>query len=197
MSRPRKAVEQTTSTLYRGSDGLWHARITMGRRSDGSTDRRHVQRRTKAEARDVVRDLERRRDAGTYVRTIDDLTLGDWLEHWLEVVLPMTARWKTRSTYRSQMRVHVIPALGAWRLSELRPEHLEAHYRRMQTDGHSTHVVRAVHRVLRSALNEAVRRRRGSRPSAPQCRVPVGYPSLANGPRRFAGSSPCPRVDHS
>ncbi|MGB4836691.1 MAG: site-specific integrase [Nostocoides sp.] len=72
----------------------------------------------------------------------------------------MTARWKTLSTYRSQMRVHVIPALGPWRLHDLRPEHLEEHYRRMQVEGHSTHVIRAVHRVLRSALNEAVRRRR-------------------------------------
>ena len=160
MSRPRKPVEQTTSTLYRGADGHWHARVTMGRRPDGTTERKHVQRRTKAELRDAVRDLERRRDAGTYVWTHDDITLGQWLEHWLESVLPMTARWKTLSTYRSQMRVHVIPALGAWRLSELRPEHLEEHYRRMQTEGHSTHVVRAVHRVLRSSLNEAVRRRR-------------------------------------
>lgn len=38
----------------------------------------------------------------------------------------MSARWKTLSTYRSQMRCHVIPALGQWRLGELRPEHLEA-----------------------------------------------------------------------
>jgi integrase len=30
----------------------------------------------------------------------------------------------------------------------------------MQADGRSTHTIRAVHRVLRSALNEAVRRRR-------------------------------------
>ncbi|KAA1427791.1 tyrosine-type recombinase/integrase [Nocardioides antri] len=75
-------------------------------------------------------------------------------------MLPMTARWKTLSTYRSQMRLHVVPALGAWRMSEIQPEHLEAHYRRMQTDGHSAHTIRAVHRVLRSALNEAVRRRR-------------------------------------
>jgi integrase len=160
MSRPRKPVEQTTSTLYRGSDGQWHARVTMGRRPDGSTERKHLLRRTKAELRDAVRDLERRRDAGTYVWTQDDVTLGQWLEHWLESVLPMTARWKTLSTYRSQMHVHVIPALGGWRLSELRPEHLEQHYRRMQNEGHSTHVIRAVHRVLRSSLNEAVRRRR-------------------------------------
>lgn len=160
MSRPRKPVEQTTSTIYRGADGQWHARVTMGRRPDGTTERKHVQRRTKAELRDAVRDLERRRDAGTYVWTQDDVTLEHWLEHWLEAVLPMTARWKTLSTYRSQVRVHVVPALGHWRLSELRPEHLEEHYRRMQTEGHSTHVIRAVHRVLRSSLNEAVRRRR-------------------------------------
>lgn len=160
MSRPRKPVEQTTSTLYRGADGHWHARVTMGRRPDGTTERKHVQRRSKAELRDAVRDLERRRDAGTYVWTQDDVTLGQWLEHWLESVLPLTARWKTLSTYRSQMRVHVIPALGQWRLSELRPEHLEEHYRRMQTDGHSAHLIRAVHRVIRSSMNEAVRRRR-------------------------------------
>lgn len=65
MSRPRKPVEQTTSTLYRGADGNWHARVTMGRRPDGTTERKHVQRRTKTELREAVRDLERRRDAGT------------------------------------------------------------------------------------------------------------------------------------
>lgn len=105
----------------------------------------------------------RRRD---YVWSQDDVTLAQWLEHWLESVLPMTARWKTLSTYRSQMRVHVIPELGGWRLSELRPELLEQHYRQMQADGHSAHVIRGVHRVLRSSLNEAVRRRRlGANPA--------------------------------
>lgn len=174
MSRPRKPVEQTTSTLYRGADGRWHARVTMGRRPDGGTERKHVQRGSKAELRDAVRDLERRRDAGTYVWTQDDVILGQWLEHWLESVLPMTARWKTLSTYRSQMRVHVIPALGQWRLTELRPEHLEAHYRAMQAAGHSTHVIRAVHRVLRSSLNEAVRRRRLATNPALVARPPRG-----------------------
>lgn len=69
-------------------------------------------------------------------------------------------RWKTLSTYRSQVRLHVIPILGAARLSELRPETLEELYRRLLDAGSSAHVVQAVHRVLRSALNEAVRRQR-------------------------------------
>jgi len=35
-------------------------------------------------------------------------------------------------------------------MSEFQPEHLEAHYRRMQSDGHSVHTIRAVHCLLRS-----------------------------------------------
>ena len=132
----------------------------MGRRPDGTIDRRHIQRGTKSELREAVRELEHRRDTGgyTWIRH-GDPTLSDWLEHWLDAVLPMTVRWKTLSTYRSQIRLHVVPALGGWQMSEIQPDHLEEHYRRMQ-DGHSTHIVRAVHRVLRSAMNEAVRRRR-------------------------------------
>ncbi|NHA70160.1 tyrosine-type recombinase/integrase [Phycicoccus flavus] len=157
---PRKSAEETTSSVYRGADGFWHARVTMERGHDGERVRKHVRRRTKSELRDAVREVERARDAGMFVWTRDDITLEDWLEHWLETVLPMTARWKTLSTYRSQMRVHVIPVLGRQRLSELRPENLEELYRAMRRQGSSTHVVRAVHRVLRSSLNEAVRRRR-------------------------------------
>lgn len=160
MGRPRKKPEQSSSSIYRGADGNWHARVTVGRQPDGTPQRRHLQRQTKPELRDAVRDLERTRDTGGHMWTTDDISLEHWLEHWLEAVLPMTVRWKTRSTYHSLMRVHVLPALGRWSLSELRPEIFEEHYRLMQRHGHSTHVIRAVHRVLRSSLNEAVRRRR-------------------------------------
>jgi len=59
----------------------------MGRRPDGKLHRKHVQRRTKAELRDAVRELERSRDSGDFVWTSDDLTLVAWLEHWLGNVL--------------------------------------------------------------------------------------------------------------
>jgi integrase len=174
MGRPRKTAEQTTPTLYFGADGNWHARVTMGRRPDGTTDRRHIQRSTKTELRDAVREVEHRRDTEGYTWTQGDSTLSDWLEHWLGAILPMTVRWKTLSTYRSQMRLHVLPAMGSWRISEIQPEHLEEHYRRMQADGHSAHTIRAVHRVLRSALNEAVRRRRLATNPALIARPPRG-----------------------
>ncbi|MEO3937583.1 tyrosine-type recombinase/integrase [Dermatophilaceae bacterium Soc4.6] len=158
--RRRLVAEETTSTRYRGADGRWHGRVTMGTRLDGRPDRRHVSRKTKAELDQAVRALERARDRGQYAWTEADPTLGQWLEHWLENVIPTAIRWKTLSTYRSQMRLHVIPALGPMRLSDVRAEVLEQHYRRMLDAGRSPALVHAVHRVLRSALNEAVRRQR-------------------------------------
>ncbi|CCI54095.1 putative integrase [Nostocoides jenkinsii Ben 74] len=158
--RRRLPAGDTTSSKYRGADGRWHARVTMGTRLDGRPERKHISRSSKSELDRAVRALERSRDTGQYSWTESDPTLGQWLEHWLENVLPSTVRWKTLSTYRSQMRVHVVPALGPVRLSQLRPETLEQHYRRLLDAGHSASLVHAVHRVLRSGLNEAVRRQR-------------------------------------
>ena len=158
--RPRAAAADSATTRYRGADGRWHARVTVGRRLDGERDRRHLSRATKRELDAAVRELENARDSGQRPWLLDNITLEQWLEHWLEEILPLSVRWKTRSGYASHLRVHVIPSIGAARLTELRPETLERLYRRLIDDGRSTHVVHGVHRVLRSSLNEAVRRHR-------------------------------------
>lgn len=158
--RPRKTAGESTSSLYEGSDGRWHARVTMGMRPDGTLERRHVSRATKPELRAAVRELERGRDNGEHRWTEHDPTLGVWLEHWLTDLVPLTTRWKTQSTYTSQIRLHVLPTMSHIRLSELQPENLEHLYGYLLDNGRSIHTVRAVHRVVRSALNEAVRRRR-------------------------------------
>ncbi|GGN67116.1 hypothetical protein GCM10011579_039270 [Streptomyces albiflavescens] len=50
------------STIYFGKDGKWHGRVTVGVRDDGKPDRRHVERKTKAEVTKAVREMERARD---------------------------------------------------------------------------------------------------------------------------------------
>ncbi len=105
-SRPSRPRHRCTAV----PTGTGTPRVTTGRRPDGTTERNHVQRRTKAELREVVRELEGSQGFGDYVWTSDDFTLDSGLEHWLANVIPMTARWKTLSNYRSQMRLHVVPA---------------------------------------------------------------------------------------
>jgi len=158
--RPRAAAADSATSRYLGADGRWHARVTVGRRLDGQRDRRHLSRTTKRELDAAVRELENARDSGQRPWLLDGVTVEDWLEHWLEEILPLSVRWKTRSGYASHLRVHVIPFIGSERLNELRPETLERLYRQLIEDGRSTHVVHGVHRVLRSSLNEALRRQR-------------------------------------
>ncbi|MEV6649980.1 DUF2637 domain-containing protein [Streptomyces sp. NPDC051219] len=45
------------SSIYFGKDGKWHGRVTVGVRDDGRPDRRHIERKTKAEVTKAVRDM--------------------------------------------------------------------------------------------------------------------------------------------
>ena len=52
------------SSIYEGSDGWWHGRVTVGIKDDGKPDRRHVMGKTKADITAKVRKLEKLRDEG-------------------------------------------------------------------------------------------------------------------------------------
>jgi integrase len=52
------------SSIYRGSDGYWHGRVTVGFRDDGSPDRRHVRGSSEAVVIRKVRALEKQRESG-------------------------------------------------------------------------------------------------------------------------------------
>lgn len=44
--------------------GYYEAKVWMGTKPDGSPDRRHIERKSKAARNKAVRELERKRDAG-------------------------------------------------------------------------------------------------------------------------------------
>jgi integrase len=65
----RKRIEGTrapnnTGSIYKGTDGYWHGRVTMGVQDDGRPDRRHVMSKDEATVRRQVRKLETARDNG-------------------------------------------------------------------------------------------------------------------------------------
>ena len=49
------------STIYRGADGLWHGRVSMGLTDQGRKDRRHVSSKSKTVVTEKVAELERAR----------------------------------------------------------------------------------------------------------------------------------------
>ncbi|MCX4590881.1 site-specific integrase [Streptomyces sp. NBC_01549] len=146
------------SSIYFGKDGKWHGRVTVGIRDDGTPDRRHVERKTRAEVTTAVRELEKQRDGGTVRKAGRAWTVKTWLTHWIENIAPLAVNENTMVGYGVAVRTHLIPALGGHRLDKLGPEHIERFYGSMQADGRKAGTIHQIHRTFRTALNEAVRR---------------------------------------
>ncbi|MFE1235601.1 tyrosine-type recombinase/integrase [Streptomyces tendae] len=160
MAEDKKRTRQPNgrSSIYRGKDGKWHGRVTVGIRDDGRPDRRHVERKTRAEVTAAVRELEKQRDGGAVRKAGRAWTVEAWLTHWVETIAPLAVNENTMVGYGVAVRKHLIPALGAHRLDKLGPEHIERFYGRMQADGRRAGTIHQIHRTFRTALNEAVRR---------------------------------------
>jgi integrase len=152
------------STIYQGKDGYWHGRVTVGVRPDGHPDRRHVMSRRKSVVADKVKDLEQGRNTGSLLKPSEKWTVEKWLTHWLEDIAAPFVKVNTLAGYGVAVNYHLIPAVGKHKLTELRPEHLERLYQdmllRKTKGGTLTKAATAhqVHRTVRTALNEAVRR---------------------------------------
>ncbi|GHD70940.1 site-specific integrase [Streptomyces mirabilis] len=160
MAEEKKRTRQPNgrSSIYFGKDGKWHGRVTVGIRDDGTPDRRHVERKTRAEVTSAVSELEKQRDAKTVRKPGKAWTVKTWLTHWIESVAPLAVNDNTMVGYRVAVRKHLIPGLGAHRLDRLKPEHIEVFYANMQANGSKPGTAHQVHRTFRTALNEAVRR---------------------------------------
>jgi integrase len=152
------------STIYRGADGLWHGRVSMGLTDQGRKDRRHVSSKSKAVVVEKVAALEKARDEGLAEQIPETWTVETWLTHWLEHLSRPFVKQSTYEGYRAAVTVHLIPGIGRHRLHTLRPEHLERLYvgllkvRTRRGTPMSPGRVHQVHRTIRTALNEAVRR---------------------------------------
>lgn len=123
------------SSVYPGADGRWHGRVTMGVKNDGRLDRPHVTDTSRAEATAKVQVLERQRAAGRVAEAGRSPTVEAWLRHWLEHIAVRRVRPSTLDGYRSKVEHRLIPGLGKHRLDRLQPEHVEAFYNALATEG--------------------------------------------------------------
>lgn len=166
------------SSVYLGKDGHWHGRVTVGRKDDGTLDRRHVMSKSKGTVVAKVRALERLRDEARVPKAGRAWTVERWLLHWLEEIARPNIRDSSYQAYRTGITKHLLPVVGAVRLDRLEPENIEAVYRRMIDAGARPATAHQVHRTLRTALGEAERRGHIGRNPAQLVRPPRIHPDL-------------------
>ena len=89
------------STIYKGADGLWHGRVSMGLTDQGRKDRRHVSSKSKTVVTEKVAEWERARDDGLAQEIQENWTVEAWLTDWLEhLSRPFVKQCTMRATAR-------------------------------------------------------------------------------------------------
>ena len=92
------------------------------------------------------------------------ITFGEWLGNWLSGYVATSCGIRTVQSYQSEVRRHLIPALGAIPLTQLQPQQLQNYYSQALTKGRidgkgglSARTVLYHHRILSEALSHAVK----------------------------------------
>ena len=94
-------------------------------------------------------------DSGTLPDN-DKLTLGAWLNRWLEVIAP-SIEPHTLGGYTRLAKQYLIPRLGAVKLAKLRPADVEKLFADLLRDKVSAAMVRKIGTALSISLNHAIR----------------------------------------
>lgn len=53
------------------------------------------------------------------------MKVEEWFTYWVGTVAPARVRPRTLDSYRSMIRLHILPRIGQRQLDQLMPEHLE------------------------------------------------------------------------
>ena len=164
-----KRRPQGDGTIRKRSDGRWEARIIVGHKNDGSPMYKSVFAKTQKSAlKELHHLIELYRD----VDLTEDcrMTLGEWLDKWLDEYMIFTIRESTLDSYRAMVKNQVKPFIGGKQIASLTTADMQKFYNKIKKEGrvreHPIHgktladsMVRGVHMMLHEALDVAVRER--------------------------------------
>ncbi len=145
-------------TIFQRGDGLWVGTISLGFGPDGKRQRKTVYGKTSAEVQDKLESLKQQRKHGLRSVVGKD-TLAAYLQSWLDDDVILNKARKTYQEYEGAVRKYVVPFLGNHKLNSLTGEILIGWQARLARSKHSANTRLRSIRILRCALNRAVRLR--------------------------------------
>lgn len=177
-------------TVYkRAEDGLWVGRVDLGT-INGKRRRKTVYGKTQREAVTKLREARKAIEAGD--TNTAGMSVEKWLTYWLEEVCPGKPRMKPKTlrNYRSYVDNYLVPTVGKKRLDKLTAADVRSLHRYITDDlGRSSTTAHHAHRILGTALNDAMRDGKVTRnvvtlvPAPPKAATPQDALTLA----QFAG----------
>lgn len=138
-------------SVRKRADGRWEARLRLS-----GNRRKHFYGETRGEVVKALQAFQRQLEQGTAV-TGEKLTVGRYLSDWLGGCKPPVLEYSTWRVYEIYLRVHIQPALGTAKLTQLSPQQVQKFYAEKLASGKSSTYVRHMHAFLHKALDDALR----------------------------------------
>ena len=141
-------------------DGRWEARYSAGfHPGTGKQIQKSIYGKTQKEVRQKLNQIITELDQGTYV-TPSKMTVEAWMLTWLQDYIG-NVKPHTRRAYEDRIKLHVIPALGAVKLTDLTPPMVQRFVNdlgkeRRNKKALSPKTIKNIHGVLHRALLQAV-----------------------------------------
>lgn len=153
--------------IRKRADGRWEGRITVGHKADGKSIYKNVLAKTQSELMLKLNALKETY-AGVELSENSRMTLGEWLDKWLNEYVTFTVRASTLEAYRDLANNQIKRFIGDKQLSALKTVDIQKLYNKVKTEGRvrehpilghtlSDTMVRKVHMLLHQALEAAVR----------------------------------------
>jgi integrase len=138
--------------------GRYQGTVQITNPVTGRKVKKYVYGRTSKDVAQKVKATIRQRDTGTLV--LQTVTVAVWMTDWLERRRkpPKPIKPQTWRGYETKIKTYIIPHLGRYQLTKLRPEHIEAMYDAMRAAGLAEATLRQTHAILKKALADAIRR---------------------------------------
>jgi integrase len=160
-------------SISRRKDGRWEAKYTA--HTAEGPKRRALYGKTRKEAADKLAKALADRASG-YTFDTENITVGEYLDRWLEDSDRGSVRPSTYERHEQIVRLHLKPALGRVKLSKLTPAHVQGLYRDKLDSGLSPATVQKIHTVLHKALTQALKWNMIARNAADAVKAPRPAP---------------------
>ena len=146
--------------------GQWEGRIVVGHKSDGKPIYRYVYAKTQKE---LIEKLHKRIDIYRDVELNENsnMTLGEWLDIWIEKYMTDTIRSSTLRKYKSCVELYIKPNLGDKQIAFITTADIQKMYNKLKKNGRvlkhpkygyelSDAMVVNIHVMLHKAMKTAV-----------------------------------------
>lgn len=126
-------------SIYERKKGQWAAAVTVGVKADGKANRKFFYGKTRAEVAEKLRDAQNQMAAGG-IADPGKITVGEWLNVWLENYIRPNIRQSTYESYRAQLDLHIIPGLGKKLLKKLTATDIQVFFKELLENGNKLRV---------------------------------------------------------